>query len=258
MEYNDNENYSNENMEENQLEEEEKEYQDEIPENINNINNINNNNNIEENNQINIINENEEENQTEGNELMYIYEWVDSIQLSKPKKNISRDFCDGVLFAEIIKNYFPKLVDLHNYPSCSSTKQKLSNWKTLNNKVLKKINFKINNNEINNVINCKPLAIEHLLQKLYFLLQNTFGNVDNYDNGNFNNNNFNNSNLNENNFNVENLRNILNEKEKAVKELGDVIKIFEMKLEGSNNYIRKLEEKVNNLTEKIRSKGYNI
>ncbi len=249
MEYNENENYSNENVEENQLEEEENEYQDEIQENINNINN---NNNIEENNQINIINENEEENQTEGNELMYIYEWVDSIQLSKPKKNISRDFCDGVLFAEIIKNYYPKLVDLHNYPSCSSTKQKLSNWKTLNDKVLKKINFKINNNEINNVINCKPLAIEHLLQKLYFLLQNKFRNNSN--------NNFNNSNLNENNYNynVEDLRHILNEKEKAVKELGDVIKIFEMKLEGANNYIKKLEEKVNNLTEKIRSKGYNV
>ena len=249
MEYNENENYSNENMEENQLEEEENEYQDEIQENINNINN---NNNIEENNQINIINENEEENQTEGNELMYIYEWVDSIQLSKPKKNISRDFCDGVLFAEIIKNYYPKLVDLHNYPSCSSTKQKLSNWKTLNDKVLKKINFKINNNEINNVINCKPLAIEHLLQKLYFLLQNKFRNNSN--------NNFNNSNLNENNYNynVEDLRHILNEKEKAVKELGDVIKIFEMKLEGANNFIKKLEEKVNNLTEKIRSKGYNV
>ena len=183
---------------------------------------------------------------------MYIYEWVDSIQLSKPKKNISRDFCDGVLFAEIIKNYYPKLVDLHNYPSCSSTKQKLSNWKTLNDKVLKKINFKINNNEINNVINCKPLAIEHLLQKLYFLLQNKFRNNSN--------NNFNNSNLNENNYNynVEDLRHILNEKEKAVKELGDVIKIFEMKLEGANNYIKKLEEKVNNLTEKIRSKGYNV
>jgi chaperonin cofactor prefoldin len=54
------------------------------------------------------------------------------------------------------------------------------------------------------------------------------------------------------------LRHILNEKEKAVKELGDVIKIFEMKLEGANNFIKKLEEKVNNLTEKIRSKGYNV
>jgi hypothetical protein len=31
----------------------------------------------------------------EGNEYMFIYEWVDSLNLSKPKKNISRDFSDG-------------------------------------------------------------------------------------------------------------------------------------------------------------------
>ena len=116
---------------------------------------------------------------------------------------------------------------------------------------MKKINLKINNNEINDVINCKPLAIENLLQKLYFVLSNKFNSE--------NQNNFCNNLYDINgNINVENLRNVLNEKENAVKELNDVIKIFEMKLEGANNYIKKLEEKVNNLTEKIRSKGYNI
>ena len=34
-------------------------------------------------------------NMKEDNELMYIYEWVDSVPLSRPKKNISRDFSDG-------------------------------------------------------------------------------------------------------------------------------------------------------------------
>jgi hypothetical protein len=29
------------------------------------------------------------------NEIMHIYEWVDSITLSRPKKNIARDFSDG-------------------------------------------------------------------------------------------------------------------------------------------------------------------
>jgi hypothetical protein len=29
------------------------------------------------------------------NEIMHIYEWVDSVTLSRPKKNISRDFSDG-------------------------------------------------------------------------------------------------------------------------------------------------------------------
>ena len=68
--------------------------------------------------------EQEEDNleDTEDNKLMYIYEWVDSIPLSRQKKNISRDFNDAVLFAEMIKYHYPRLVDLHNYLSCSSTK----------------------------------------------------------------------------------------------------------------------------------------
>lgn len=35
-------------------------------------------------------------------ELNEIYIWVDSIPLSRPKKNMARDFSDGVLMAEII------------------------------------------------------------------------------------------------------------------------------------------------------------
>ena len=86
----------------------------------------NQDNNSNEMNQ-NELDNNEGQNQTEENDLMYIYEWVDSIQLSRPKKNIARDFCDCVLVAEIIKHYLPRLVDLHNYPSASSTMQKTTN-----------------------------------------------------------------------------------------------------------------------------------
>ena len=66
------------------------------------------------------------------NDLMYIYEWIDSLPLSKTKKNISRDFCDGCLLAEVIKHYYPKMVDMHNYPPASSSNQKCYNWITLN------------------------------------------------------------------------------------------------------------------------------
>ena len=81
----------------------------------------------------------------EDNTLMYIYEWVDSVPLSRQKKNIARDFNDGILLAEMIKYHYPKLVDLHNYPSSSSTEMKMSNWNTLNHKVLKKLGLKITN-----------------------------------------------------------------------------------------------------------------
>ena len=48
-------------------------------------------------------------------ELNNIYNWVDEIPLSRPKKNIARDFSDGVLMAEIVKHYYPTMVELHNY-----------------------------------------------------------------------------------------------------------------------------------------------
>ena len=48
-------------------------------------------------------------------ELNSIYAWIDEIPLSRPKKNITRDFSDGVMFAEINHNFFPRLIELHKY-----------------------------------------------------------------------------------------------------------------------------------------------
>ena len=108
--------------------------------------------------------------EAEDNKLMYIYEWVDSIPLSRQKKNISRDFNDAVLFAEMIKYHYPRLVDLHNYPSASSTKAKIINWETLNKKVLVKIGLKLGKNEIDDLVRSKPNAIENLLGRLYNII----------------------------------------------------------------------------------------
>jgi hypothetical protein len=35
------------------------------------------------------------DNQPDESEMIQLYEWVDSINLSRQKKNISRDFSDG-------------------------------------------------------------------------------------------------------------------------------------------------------------------
>jgi hypothetical protein len=35
------------------------------------------------------------ENANDDGDIMHIYEWVDYVSLSRPKKNISRDFSDG-------------------------------------------------------------------------------------------------------------------------------------------------------------------
>jgi len=37
----------------------------------------------------------------EEGELEEVFSWVDGIELSRPKKNLTRDFADGVLVAEV-------------------------------------------------------------------------------------------------------------------------------------------------------------
>ena len=43
-------------------------------------------------------------------QLRALYAWIDAIPLSRPKRNIARDFSDGMLIAEVIAAYFPHLV----------------------------------------------------------------------------------------------------------------------------------------------------
>ncbi|KAJ9471268.1 hypothetical protein DIPPA_23547 [Diplonema papillatum] len=104
-------------------------------------------------------------------ELQVLYQWVDSVPLSRPKRNIARDFADGMLVAEVIKHFFPKLVELHNYPAAHSTSQKLYNWHTLQHKVFKKLNFEISEEEVNSIVTCIPGAIERFLRALLTKIQ---------------------------------------------------------------------------------------
>ena len=81
-------------------------------------------------------------------QLREVYEMVDSIPLSRPKKNISRDFSDAAMMAEVIHHYKPKIVALHNYPAANSLDKKINNWNTLNTKVLKKMGLGLSREEI--------------------------------------------------------------------------------------------------------------
>ena len=187
--------------------------------------------------------------QDEDSELMYIYEWVDSIELSRPKKNIARDFSDGVLLAEIIKSYLPHMVDLHNYPSCSNSKHKESNWNVLNNKVLKKLHIKLTKNEIDSIIKAEPLAIEKLLQRVYAVLQNkiNIGINPNKDQSNFA--------MQKNNIDI--LRKTLEEKDNIIKQLKDIVEVLELKLKNSEEMEGILQNKVQQLTEALNKDGIN-
>jgi hypothetical protein len=65
-------------------------------------------------------------------ELQEVYSWIDEIPLTRQKKNITRDFSDAVLAAEVVHHFLPKYVELHNYSPANATQQKMINWRTLN------------------------------------------------------------------------------------------------------------------------------
>ncbi|XP_010726421.1 sperm flagellar protein 1 isoform X2 [Meleagris gallopavo] len=95
--------------------------------------------------------------------LRALYRWVDAVPLSRPRRNIARDFSDGVMVAEVVKFFFPAMVQLHSFVPASSTPQKLANWGHLNRKVLSKLNFSVPNEVIRQIVQCRPGVVEQVL-----------------------------------------------------------------------------------------------
>lgn len=92
-----------------------------------------------------------------------VYVWVDKHTLSRPKRNIARDFADGILVAEILKFHFPQMVELHNYVSAFSQRQKVENWLTLKQKVFRRIGLDVDPKDLTDIANAVPMAIERFL-----------------------------------------------------------------------------------------------
>jgi hypothetical protein len=93
---------------------------------------------------------------------------IDAIPLSRPKRNIARDFSDGVMLAEVVAAYFPHLVELHNYTKAHSIKQKIYNIDTLNTRVLRKIGYFLSHPIIEDIVNCKAGVVESVLHQLQY------------------------------------------------------------------------------------------
>jgi len=96
--------------------------------------------------------------------IQEVYDWVDQVPLSRPKRNLTRDFSDGKMLAEVVKYFRPKLVELHNYPEANSFHKKLQNWETLNLKVFNKLGFQFSRFDIEQVVNCVPDHVERILK----------------------------------------------------------------------------------------------
>ena len=101
-------------------------------------------------------------------ELKEVYNWIDEIPLSRPKRNIARDFSDGVMAAELVSFFFPHLVELHNYYSTNAVDKKKYNWNFLNTKVLKKLDTSISKSEVSDIVGGSNQAIEKFLLVLKY------------------------------------------------------------------------------------------
>ena len=182
-------------------------------------------------------------------EIQELYEWVDEIPLSRPKRNIARDFADAKMMAEIIKHFHPKLVELHNYPQAHSVQQKTDNWNTLNKKVFRRMGFLISKANIQQVVNCVPEAIEKVLKVVR-------QRIDNFEEhreekprveskpkvkapklGNKQHN--------------PNLPPEVQEKEQVIKDLRDTIDILENKIEKLEHLVKLKDSKIQVLTSKL-------
>ena len=92
--------------------------------------------------------------------------WVDSLPLSRKRRNLARDFSDGVMMAEVLHVFWPKLVDLHNYDQALKVDTKIYNWNTLNQKVFKRIGAVIDSQTITAIANAKPGIIDKFLEQI--------------------------------------------------------------------------------------------
>lgn len=68
----------------------------------------------------------------------------------------------AVLLAQILKQLYPKIVELHNYPPRNSFTLKLDNWNTLNRKVLRKLNLTLAPDTLTQLCNAVPGVLERV------------------------------------------------------------------------------------------------
>ncbi len=94
-------------------------------------------------------------------------DWVDEPVYSRPRRNLARDFSDGVLVAELIDHFCPHLVDLPQYRTCNATAGKIDNWNTLNRNALRKLGLQLSRAEIIAVTGQKLPALEKVLMLLH-------------------------------------------------------------------------------------------
>ncbi|KAM6149606.1 spermatogenesis-associated protein 4 [Erethizon dorsatum] len=98
-----------------------------------------------------------------------VLRWLQGLNLTFFPRNISRDFSNGFLVAEIFCIYYPWDLKLSYFENGTSLKVKLDNWAQIE-KFLAKKKLKLPKELIHGTIHCKPGVPEILIQEVYTLL----------------------------------------------------------------------------------------
>lgn len=197
-----------------------------------------------------------------------LYKWIDEHPITRQKRNLNRDFSDAVPLAEILKQHYPKLVDLHNYSPKNSFSQKLINWEILNKRVLNKLRINLSTVDMEQLARGKLGAIERLLNTIKVKVESK-GSGDH-----------NTSNINDKVYYLEDVSNISSQEgivpikikngtrtlerkmvpseifenmEKDIAEKDEIITILKNKVEHLENLITLKEERINDLTQQLQT-----
>jgi hypothetical protein len=92
--------------------------------------------------------------------------WIENIPLSRGTGKLEKDFSDAVKMAELLKYYYPRYVDLHNYSPVLKRASKIDNWATLNKKVLSKLDIRISDEVTEKLASGAKGEILNLLTKV--------------------------------------------------------------------------------------------
>ncbi|XP_050003273.1 spermatogenesis-associated protein 4 isoform X1 [Alexandromys fortis] len=98
-----------------------------------------------------------------------VLRWLQGLDLSFFPRNITRDFSNGYLVAEIFCIYYPWDLRLSSFENGTSLKVKLDNWAQIE-KFLAKKKIKLPKELIHGTIHCKAGVPEILIQEVYTLL----------------------------------------------------------------------------------------
>ncbi|XP_062933575.1 spermatogenesis-associated protein 4 [Cynocephalus volans] len=98
-----------------------------------------------------------------------VLRWLQGLDLSFFPRNVSRDFSNGFLIAEIFCIYYPWDLKLSSFENGTSIKVKLDNWAQLE-KFLARKKLKLPKELIHGTIHCKAGVPEILIEEVYTLL----------------------------------------------------------------------------------------